>query len=204
MSPPSAADIESAYLHGRWLRSHHANQAERMFSDLSYEVERLRAERIRLAMHNWNIIGRDPATLPPLGQMVWLYEAGRGPWIGSRDDVDGEGWLWSDTGGRIWHDGVKWDGEGEQDDYHPTHWLPLPEPPVVEKSTQLTGTNTMKTLSPQQLAGCACIVCGRSDRPMVPIYVETPTSAMVFACVACPAPSAADVRRQIARSRAPL
>lgn len=45
MNPPSAADIESAYLHGRWLRSHHTNQAERMLSDLSYEVERLRAEK---------------------------------------------------------------------------------------------------------------------------------------------------------------
>lgn len=45
MTPPSPADIEAAYLHGRWLRSHHTNPSERMLSDLSYEVERLRAEK---------------------------------------------------------------------------------------------------------------------------------------------------------------
>ena len=43
-------------------------------------------------------------------------------------------------------------------------------------------------MTPEQLDGFACIVCGRSDRPMVPIYVETPTSTMVFRCSSCDCP----------------
>lgn len=43
----------------------------------------------------------------------------------------------------------------------------------------------MKTPAEAQLDGRACIVCGRDDRPMVPIYVETPTSTMVFRCETC-------------------
>lgn len=39
-----------------------------------------------------------------------------------------------------------------------------------------------KRLSESQMDGRACIVCGRGDRPMVPIYEETPTSTMVFRC----------------------
>jgi hypothetical protein len=40
-------------------------------------------------------------------------------------------------------------------------------------------------LSADQLSGCACIICGRGDRPMLPLYVETPTSTMVFHCRTC-------------------
>lgn len=42
---PSAADIEAAYLHGRWLRGQASLGSEsRMLADLSYEVQRLRHE----------------------------------------------------------------------------------------------------------------------------------------------------------------
>jgi hypothetical protein len=65
--------------------------------------------------------------LPELGEIVWLWEEGRGPWIGSRDDPDNEGWLWGNAYGAMWHNGVKWDADVEQDDeYKPTHWQPLP------------------------------------------------------------------------------
>lgn len=39
-------------------------------------------------------------------------------------------------------------------------------------------------LNREQLSGCACIVCGRTDRPMEPIMVETEWSTMVFRCAA--------------------
>lgn len=67
--------------------------------------------------------------LPELGEIVWLWEEGRGPWIGSRDDA-GEGWLWGKAYGSIWHTGEKWDADVEQDDdYKPSHWMPLPPMP---------------------------------------------------------------------------
>lgn len=78
---------------------------------------------------------------PALGEIVWLWEEGRGPWIGSRDNPDNEGWLWGNAYGTMWHNGVKWDADVEHDDeYKPTHWQPLPllpNTPVIhaEKST---------------------------------------------------------------------
>ena len=66
--------------------------------------------------------------LPPLGEIVWLHDGNR-TWIGGRDDI-GDGWLWGNTYGSVWHNGVKWDGDLEtDDDYKPTHWMRLPEPP---------------------------------------------------------------------------
>jgi hypothetical protein len=66
--------------------------------------------------------------LPEEGQMVWLHD-GTNTWIGSREH-EGDGWLWGNSYGNIWHNGAKWDGDCEtDDDYKPTHWLPLPELP---------------------------------------------------------------------------
>ena len=71
--------------------------------------------------------------LPELGEIVWLWEQGRGPWIGSRGDPDSEGWLWGNAYGSMWHNGAKWDADVEQDDeYKPTHWQPLPLLPNVK------------------------------------------------------------------------
>lgn len=40
----------------------------------------------------------------------------------------------------------------------------------------------MQTLNAEQMSGCACIVCGRADRPLQPIRVETEWSTMLFRC----------------------
>lgn len=48
MSIPTPADIEAAYEHGRWLRTLNVTPADRMLADLSFEVERLRAENTKL------------------------------------------------------------------------------------------------------------------------------------------------------------
>jgi hypothetical protein len=67
--------------------------------------------------------------LPPLGEIVWLHD-GHQSWIGGRDMVDSDFWLWGNTYGSVWHNGVKWDGDLEtDDDYKPTHWMRLPDPP---------------------------------------------------------------------------
>lgn len=42
----------------------------------------------------------------------------------------------------------------------------------------------MKKLNADQLCGCACIMCGRKDRPLAPIMVETQFSTMLFHCTA--------------------
>ena len=76
------------------------------------------------------------AQLPELGQIVWLYEADRGIWIGSRDDADSEFWLWGNAYAALWHNGKEWDADVEQDDdYQPTHWMPLPELPNAPDET---------------------------------------------------------------------
>jgi hypothetical protein len=70
--------------------------------------------------------------MPALDEIVWLWEEGRGPWVGNRSD-GGEGWLWTNCRGAFWWNGKKWDGDAEaDDDYQPTHWMRLPEPPNSE------------------------------------------------------------------------
>jgi hypothetical protein len=88
----------------------------------------LAATRAELEAKSWRKITEDPESLPPMGEIVWLCEQGRGIWVGSRED-DADGWLWGNTYGNYWHNGQKWDGDCEQDDdYRPTHWMRLPEP----------------------------------------------------------------------------
>jgi len=79
----------------------------------------------------WRKINPDDAgTMPDLGQLCLLYDPAKGPFIGSRDDVQGDGWLWGQAYGCPWHNGEKWDEDVMQDDdYHVTHWLPLPSLP---------------------------------------------------------------------------
>ena len=66
--------------------------------------------------------------LPDLDVPVWLYEAGR-IYLGGR--VEDDGWLWAQCYGQIWWtSNPGWKGDLESDDdYAPTHWMPLPEPP---------------------------------------------------------------------------
>ena len=67
--------------------------------------------------------------LPPLGQMVWCFEDGN-VWLGSREDSDNEGWLWTQCYNHFWWNGKKYDGDFEaDDDYRPTRWALVPEPP---------------------------------------------------------------------------
>lgn len=81
--------------------------------------------------NGWEAVGDD--NMPPMDEIVWLYD-GRTIWIGGRAD-DCDGWLWGNTYGSIWHNGLKWDGDLETDDeYKPTHWMRLPEPPNAEVS----------------------------------------------------------------------
>lgn len=69
--------------------------------------------------------------LPDIDVPVWLYEPGRGAWVGCRSD-SGEGWLWGNTYGNhsLRADG-SWSAWGHEvdDDYRPTFWQPLPALP---------------------------------------------------------------------------
>jgi hypothetical protein len=69
--------------------------------------------------------------LPEMDLPVWLVEGDR-VWVGARGD-DGEGWVWGNSyGSHYWDKSAgKWtafDNECD-DDYQPTHWQALPEPP---------------------------------------------------------------------------
>ena len=44
------------------------------------------------------------------------------------------------------------------------------------------GEGEARPLNSDQMSGCACVVCGRGDRPLVPIMVETEWSTMLFHC----------------------
>lgn len=88
-------------------------------------VERCRA-LAGFAASGWRPVCQK--SMPAFGQIVWLFD-GKRVWLGGCED-DGEGWLWGNTYGQIWHNGMNWDGDLEtDDDYKPTHWMPLPEPP---------------------------------------------------------------------------
>lgn len=69
--------------------------------------------------------------LPDLGIPVWLFEEGR-IYMGGRCD-DSEGWLWGQAYDEPYIDNGVWKSELYVDDeYKPTHWQPLPQPPAVE------------------------------------------------------------------------
>ena len=66
---------------------------------------------------------------PEIGAVVWLWD-GRRMWIGGRDMADSETYLWANSHSVIWKNG-KPDGDRKVDDeYKPTHWMRLPEPPT--------------------------------------------------------------------------
>jgi len=99
----------------------------------------------------------DTATMPPLGQLCWLYDPTKGPFIGSRDDVQGDGWLWGQAYGCPWHNGEKWDEDVMQDDdYHVTHWLPLPSLPNAEVRDGASVTPQTKEDVPKPFSPPSC------------------------------------------------
>jgi len=54
--------------------------------------------------------------------------------------VDSEYWLWGNAYSSIWHTGVNWDADNEtDDDYQPTHWMSLPNPPTADLCDQAHG-----------------------------------------------------------------
>lgn len=73
--------------------------------------------------------------LPELGDIVWCHDKVKNTtWIGGRGEWEFDEWCWGNTYGSIWHNGVKWGGDIElDDDYTPTHWMPLPELPARDE-----------------------------------------------------------------------
>ena len=86
-------------------------------------------ERIQIEAHSsadWLEVTEDN---PKLGDIVWLWD-GKNIWVGGREMIDNEDWLWGNSYCSMWHNGQEWDADLEtDDDYKPTHWLPLPSPP---------------------------------------------------------------------------
>jgi hypothetical protein len=73
---------------------------------------------------------------PPEGIPVWLFQHDRvSPWVGAYEYCgdDPGGWFYGNTYGSEYWDGSNWkafDNEWD-DEYRPTHWMPLPDPPVI-------------------------------------------------------------------------
>jgi hypothetical protein len=70
--------------------------------------------------------------LPDFGVPVWLHEAGI-IFVGERSD-DADGWLWAKCYDSHYYDSKegRWKSFSAEtdDDYQPSHWMPLPEPPT--------------------------------------------------------------------------
>lgn len=67
--------------------------------------------------------------LPEIGRAVWLKDENK-IWIGCRDMIDADHWLFGNSYNSFWHDGERWVCDNEiDDDYQPKYWLPLPKPP---------------------------------------------------------------------------
>lgn len=69
---------------------------------------------------------------PTIGVPVFLWDGER-IWIGAHDDT-GEGWCFGNTYGHFYFNpkSEEWetsDNNYWDDDYKPTHWMPLPYPP---------------------------------------------------------------------------
>ena len=83
--------------------------------------------------------------MPDLGDVVWLWQPDLGPYIGSREDTDGDGWLWGKAYDNAWWNGTQWKAEVyQEDDYQPTHWMPLPRPPFHSPNRKLNGGGPAK------------------------------------------------------------
>ena len=82
----------------------------------------------------WLAISHD--CLPPIEIPVWLYMPEiRQPMIGCRTEDDGA-WYWARCYDDFWFDGQWKTSTAEMDDLKPSHWMPLPLPPNVERSRE--------------------------------------------------------------------
>ena len=66
-------------------------------------------------------------SLPELDVPVWLF-CDDGIFIGCRGE-DGDFWQWGRSYDDIWYDEGWHTLTSDADDYQPTHWQALPEPP---------------------------------------------------------------------------
>jgi hypothetical protein len=111
-------------------------------SEQAEELASVQAERDALRQELEAIRGQEPGWIsaaerqPELDTPVWLFEPGRGMWVGELS-YTGDGWLYVNTYGSHYSrpDGT-WSSTSNDvdDDYQPTHWKPLPLPPSPKEN----------------------------------------------------------------------
>ena len=83
-------------------------------------------------MQQWIPVGE---RLPDLCEPVWLLQ-GDSIWVGERGECEEGEWLWGNCYGDFyWNSNIqKWESSTaeQDDDYQPTHWMPLPTPPAAK------------------------------------------------------------------------
>jgi hypothetical protein len=84
---------------------------------------------VELPAWPWRLIADEK---PPEGVPVWLADVEAGDiWCGTFEFED-EGWNFTNTYGQhFYFDGWKTDTAEWDDDYKPTHWMPLPPLPAA-------------------------------------------------------------------------
>ena len=99
-----------------------------MESQYPLEGQVMRILCAEVERHQWIRINEQ---LPPMEKPIWLYcpNEVRAIWVGCYTDT-GEGCLWADCNRTEYWNGNEWDCEdADFEDYHPTHWMPLPNAP---------------------------------------------------------------------------
>lgn len=92
--------------------------------------------------------------LPEFGVPVWLHEDGH-IFVGERSD-DSDGWLWANCYDSFGYDknANRWNSYSAEvdDDYQPSHWMPLPNPPSPSpKGKDRNNTDGVRACVPGQV-----------------------------------------------------
>jgi hypothetical protein len=126
-----------------------------------------RPEQQGAARQGWVAVSE---RLPEIGVPVFAWEGGYIVWR-VREFIDSDGWNWCNAYSTH-HTRSGWECEASSgwedefdDEYAPTHWMPLPEPPSIEATRERPSP---QTAGQDDKGLLACVTCGQPVEVAVP------------------------------------